>query len=291
VKKINIILCFCLVLLGVTPLAPVSAAADSTPASLVDLVVEFPKVVGTEGASFVFSLYIRNYDTVPRAYNLAVSGPDKWTFALSPQEDSSKQISTVQVAGNGGYQYIDLTAAPPSQEPAGPGEYPITMSATSSATGSSTQTSVEMVAVVRPTYILYIEPVNGATNTNAAIGRGGVFSINIRNTGTSPITGISFSSDLPKGWEVTVSPDGISSLNAQDSQLVDLTITPPSGSAPGDRYVTFHATGQETTAILVIRVNAKSPSIWGWVTLAAVVLLAAAIVYWRVFRRRQAKQT
>jgi len=284
VKRIRIILCFCLLLLGITPVASVNAAAASTPPGLVDLVVEFPRVDATVGESFSFEVYIKNYDTAARTCDLAVSGPDGWTLTLTPAEDTSKQISTVKVAANGGVQSMMIFAEPPTKEPAGPGEYPVTLRATS----GSTQTSVEMVAIVHPSYILLIKSDSQETKIDATIGRGSVLSLDIINNGTSPITGIKLSSEAPKGWQVTVSTDGISSLKEQDHQSVDLTITPPSGTVPGDRYVTLRAIGAETAASIVIRVRAKSPAIWGWVALAAAVLLAAGIVYWRVSRRRKA---
>jgi uncharacterized membrane protein len=284
VKRIRIILCFCLLLLGLTPIASVSAAAASVPPGLVDLVVEFPRVDATVGESFSFGVYIKNYDTAARNCDFTISGPDGWTLTLTPEEDTSKQISTVKVAANGGVQNLIIFAEPPGQEPAGPGEYPITLSATS----GSTQTSVNMVAIVHASYILLIQSGSEETKINATIGRGSVVSLDIKNNGTSPITDIVFSSEAPKGWQVAISPEGISSLKEQAHQAVDLTITPPSGTAPGDRYVTFRAIGTETTASVVIRVRAKSPAVWGWIVLAAAVLLAAGIVYWRVYQRRKA---
>jgi uncharacterized membrane protein len=275
-------MCFCLLLLGITPLTSVNAAAASVPSSLVDLVVEFPRVDAAVGDSLTFAFYIKNYDTAARTYDLALTGPDGWTITLSPQSDTSKRINTVMVAANGGVQNLLIFAEPPAQEPAGPGEYPITLKATS----GSIQTSVDMVAIVHSSYILYIDTTSGGTKIDATMGRGTTYTADVRNTGTSPITGIVFSFEAPKGWKVSASPDGISSLEAQGHQLVELTITPPSGIDAGDRYVTFRAIGAETAASAVIRVRAKSPAIWGWIALAAAVLLAAGIVYWRVFRRR-----
>jgi uncharacterized membrane protein len=298
VKRAFIVLCLCLLLFGLTPLAPVTALAqESSTSNQLQLSVVYPKVSGLATSTFTFEVELRNLSEEARYFDLVITGPTQWSIDITPASDTSKKISAIRlepikvVAGQTSYgQSIAITATPPAKPViVEPREYTIKLDVSS----GDIKASTELVAVITATYSLKVVPVDGLYNTKANAGKNNWYPVNIQNTGTDAINNIDFLSDKTEGWRVGVSLFGIETLNPQESREVGLTIIPAAKSIPGDYYISFWVIGQQAAAgeqvagSIDIRVTVEAATVWGWLGLIIIVLIVAGLGYLYVaFRRR-----
>jgi len=269
----------------------IALAQDSSTSDHLELAVLYPKLSGLITDTFTFEVGVKNNDTVVHNCDLVISRPNQWTVYINPSSsDTATKISTVRLAPTGEVnflQYIYVVATPPTESIIEPGEYPIKLDVIS----GDIKASLELAVVITASYYMTINPVGEQSNTTATAGRGSVFSVDITNAGTGPITGIEFSTDMAEGWKVEFSIAGIDSLKAQTDWVVDLTIIPPVKCPPGDYYVTFWAKGQQTEAKIDIRVTVETATIWGWAGLIVIVLIVVGLAYlFFAFRRGKATQ-
>jgi uncharacterized membrane protein len=73
-------------------------------------------------------------------------------------------------------------------------------------------------------------------------------------------------------------------MNAIDEQSVDVSIKPPPKTIAGDYMITLKTSGQQVTAQDVqIRVTVETPTIWGWVGVAIILVVVIGLIF--VFMR------
>jgi len=157
-----------------------------------------------------------------------------------------------------------------------PGEYKITLEAVS----GDLKGSLEVTAVITARYNLLLAPSGERLNTTATAGRDNYFSLEVGNLGTAPIDKINFSSDKPEGWTIDFSPTKVDSLEALDTQTVDINIKPPPDTIAGDYMVSIRGSGvQATSTELKIRVTVETPTVWGWVGVAIIVVVIVGLVF------------
>ena len=82
-------------------------------------------------------------------------------------------------------------------------------------------------------------------NNEAMTGVNNRFFLEIRNTGTKPITNIRLSSEEPEGWIIEIKPAEISYLSSGSLETVDVNIKPPRNVGRGGYYVPFIAEASE----------------------------------------------
>jgi uncharacterized membrane protein len=286
VKRVCVIACTCLLLLSTAILPSVALAAESTPPGVLDIAVLYPKLNGLVTDTFTFEVGLKNLTDKALNCELIVTAPTMWSIYLTPQSDTTKKISAVRLSPTGEYdfvEYVEVIVTPPADAIIDPGDYAINFTADS---GNAT-ISTQLTAVITGSYSLKVVPVNGLYNTTATAGKSSIFSLDIQNHGTAPVTAIDFFSDKTEGWLVGVSIAGIDELRAGDDQVVDLTIIPPAKSIPGDYYFSFWAKGVEGAGSIDIRVTVEAPTMWGWIGLIIIILILAGMAYLYVaFRRR-----
>ncbi|MFQ6122259.1 MAG: NEW3 domain-containing protein [Dehalococcoidales bacterium] len=111
-----------------------------------------------------------------------------------------------------------------------------------------------------PEYVLVLTPMGERYDTSAVAGKDKHLIVDVENLGTASIDNITFSSDQPEGWLIKFSPDKVALLGANDSETIDITITPPGITDPGDYMVTLRASGTQASAKEIdIRVNVTKP--------------------------------
>jgi len=123
-------------------------------------------------------------------------------------------------------------------------------------------------------------PADERYNMSATSGRDNAFAMTLSNDGSDAITNIAFSSDKPEGWSVSFSPENIESLATAGSQTVDVKIKPPPRTIAGDYVITLKTEGKQTAAANIqVRVTVETPTIWGWVGVAIIVLVVTGVMY------------
>lgn len=99
-----------------------------------------------------------------------------------------------------------------------------------------------------PEYILVVTPYYDRYNITIMAGSDREFTVKVENLGTAAINNITFSTDKPKGWTIEFSPDIVRTLDAFDSQRVEVSIAPPLGTAAGDYMIALGASGEQASA-------------------------------------------
>ena len=151
------------------------------------------------------------------------------------------------------------------------------------ASSGDLKASIDLKAIVTAKYDLQLKTSNGLLNTNATSGDDNYLTISVANTGTADLEKIEFSSKTssPSGWSITFDPKEIDLLPVGGTHDVQVDIKPAKKSISGDYMVTISAEPQAKNAFgsFDLRVTVLTPTIWGWVGVAIVVLVVAGLAY------------
>jgi len=272
-------------LLVISPAVAVLAQEEEAPPEILTMIATYTKIEAIAGAGFEFEASLEySGGEEARTFDLSATGPQDWTVYVTPTYPTDKQILDIRLEPSLPYQTAKITkilihVSPPYWLLPEPGEYPITVEATSGeVTGS-----IQFTAVVTSTYIMSLAPSEERYNTTATAGRDNYFSIEVINGGSASIDDIVLSSSKPTGWTIEFSPSEVDSIAAQDSQTVEVNIKPPAKTIAGDYQISLTAKGKQISDDMDVRVSVETPTIWGWVGVAIIVLVIAGLIY--VFMR------
>ena len=252
--------------------------------------VAHPTIEAIAGQEFVFEVEFR-YTAVggvtgeSRNFDMRAKGPAGWEVYLTPRYEKEKRVSAISLKP--GFAYGEthrVVATPPFWPLPEPGEYKLTLEAVS---GEMTD-SLELTAVITARYSLVAVPSAERYDTKAAAGKDNYFSIEIGNLGTAGIENIKFSSDKPTGWSIEFLPDKVDLLEALNTKTVDVNIKPPPETIAGDYVISLRASGTQATSMeLPLRVTVETPTVWGWVGVAIIVLviIGLVVIFMRFSRR------
>ena len=240
-----------------------------------------PRIEAIAGADFVFEVEFKFAGEIlgeSRSFELASKAPQGWEVYMTPQFEKEKHISAIDLKP-GGIAYTDktrLVAKAPFWPLPEPGEYKIILEAVS----GDLKDSLELTAVITAAYNLLLAPAGERYNTTATAGRDNYFSIQVGNLGTAPIDKINFSSEKPEGWTIEFKPDKVDSLEALDTQTLDINIKPPPETIAGDYVITLRASGVQATSMeMALRVTVETPTIWGWVGIGIIVIVIIGLIF------------
>jgi uncharacterized membrane protein len=289
--KLRVIFGLCLLLVSllvVFPPAAVLAQEEAPPPEKIELTASYSKLEGTSGTSFEFEVDLRYEGAEARVFNLVATGPKDWTTYITPTYPKETRILDIRLEPISPYETyggskVDIYTAPPFWLMPEPGEYQITLEATS----GEVKGTIQLTAVVTATYQMSLTTPDGRLNTTAAAGKDNYFSVEVVNGGSAAIDNITFSSNKPSGWTIEFSPKEIDSLATSASQIVDVNIKPPPKTIAGDYQITLTTNGKQTKDDIDIRVTVETPTVWGWVGVGIIVLVVAgvAFVFMRFSRR------
>jgi len=258
---------------------------EEAPPEMITLTAKHTKLEAIAGTAFEFEIDMEyTGGTEAKVFDLTVSGPQDWTTYITPTYPKDKQILDIRIEPTLPYQTaqvtkIDVSVSPPYWLLPEPGEYHVTVTAASGGVSGS----IDLTAVITASYQMALTTPDGLLNTTATAGRDNNFTIEVLNNGSAAIDDITFSSSKPTDWTVEFSPDKIDSIEAQDSQMVDVNIKPPAKTIAGDYQISLTAKGKQITGDISVRVSVETPTIWGWVGVAIIVVVIAGLVY--VFMR------
>ncbi|MBI2860595.1 MAG: hypothetical protein HYX91_03695 [Chloroflexi bacterium] len=243
----------------------------------IELAPTYPKLEGIAGESFEFEVEFKYVAEKAAGFNLKTTAPQRWTVAITPTFEKEKKLSAIRLEPGFGFSNkVRVAASAPFWPLPEPGEYKITVEATS----GDIKGSVDLIAVVTNRYNLFVVPaIEQRFNTNATAGRDNVYAVKVQNLGTGAVENINFTTTKPEGWTVEFNPDRIETLEPIDELSVDITIKPPPETIAGDYIVGVRASGKQVTADEIrIRVTVESPTIWGWVGVAIILLVVAGLI-------------
>jgi uncharacterized membrane protein len=283
---------FCLTLLVtlVGGLAIPAFAADTTttPApATVALDSKFPSISADSGQVFSYDVSIVYNGTERKTFTMDITAPQGWS-AYTASGYPEKEITSIQI-DPGSYgsatESIKLYLGPNYGLYPDPGNYNVTMKVSS---GSDLTASITLEAKVKAKYALSMTTDSGNLATQATAGKENNFSFKILNSGTATIDQLKLSSTAPSGWIITFKPETVDSINAGQTQQINAVITPTEGKTiAGDYMITLKADNGKNTASMDVRVTVETPTIWGWLAFAivVVVILALLVLFWKMGRR------
>jgi len=283
------IIFFCLLfvsLLALLPLSPVLAQGEE---AKIELTTSYYKLEIISGESAEFNVELNYQGAEARIFDLVATGPTDWTTYITPTYGTDTQILDIRVEPplpdeTYGTARITVHTAPASGLTPEPGEYQITVEATS----GEIKGTIQLTVVVTAKYSMSLTTPDGLLSVTATAGKDNYFSVVVVNGGSAPIEDITFSTNKPRGWTVELSPNKIDSLPAGNYQIVDMNIKTPANAIAGDYEVILKASGKQASASIdYIRVTVKTSALWGWVGIGIIVLVVAglAVIFMRFSRR------
>ncbi|MEK7281971.1 MAG: NEW3 domain-containing protein, partial [Chloroflexota bacterium] len=249
------------------------------------LVSSFPNQSGPTGSNFEYVIDITNEGTENLIVDLSAAAPSQWRVTFSPTFESGKQISSLGIKA-GEVASVNVGIIPPTEVKEG--KYGITVAATSAGVTGSLDLSVTLVNEANVTYSLIMNTATGRLNAEATAGQESHVSVELSNTGTGEIEGITLASEKPEGWVVTYSPSTLNSLAPGEVVQLDVAIKPIGKTLPGDYLVKLTSFGlRRGNSSVELRVAVNTPTSWGLVGIGIVlaVIAAMATIFFRLGRR------
>ena len=244
---------------------------------------KYPVLEAKAGDAFVFQVEFTVILQEDRTFDLTLDKPQNWVSAIKPRYEDTN-ISAIRMRSfQAAPETIEITVIPLPWDLPEPGEYAVTLTATS---GDLSDT-IELKAVVTARYEADFYTETGRLNTKAKAGEENHVAVKLRNSGSADIDSVTFTSVKPEAWVITFNPEKVENLAPGLAQDVDVVIEPPEKTIAGDYSITIRAESKETSDSLELRVTVETPTIWGWVGIAIVLLVIAGLaVLFRQLGRR-----
>lgn len=287
--KIGRIICLCFLLASLLTFLSLSPVLAQDEEAKIDLTTSYYKLEIISGESASFTVELNYQGAEARIFDLEATGPTDWVTYITPAYSTGTQILDIRIEpplADETYstERIAVNTAPAYGLAPEPGEYQITVEATS----GEIKGTIQLTVVITARYAMSLYPTEERYSTSATAGKDNYFSVAVVNEGSAAINDITFTTNKPRGWTVEFSQDEISSLAANSYQIVDLNIKPPTDALTGDYQIILSASGTQASADKInIRVTVKTQAIWGWVGVGIIVLVIAglAFIFMRFSRR------
>lgn len=257
--------------------AVAAVSFQATANNTLELVSKYPIFEGNSGDEFTFEVSLR------------WSGPGSKNFAIEVIEDLPKWEAVVV----GGYpekkisaiglqpdyaETVSVKLTPLVGELPDPGLYKATLTVTS--TDGAIKQSIDLTAKVVARYLFAFYTTSGRLSMEAVAGKENHLAARIQNTGSTPVTEISFLATRPEGWDVKFVPDEVSQVDPGYASEIDIIVIPPREVVPGDYMLSIKTVGKEVgTRNIDLRVTVLTPTVWGWVGVIIVLLVIAGLVF------------
>lgn len=289
------------VALSAAPVGPGIVGAQDNDAKAVEsehfeLQPKFPVMTGPVDATFEFQVGIVYRGEKSRVFDLNVSGPEGWlAYVAESTYEKDKQLSAIHLEEESLTEEILVVAAAPYWDYPEPQEYSVEVEAISE--DRELEDSIDLSAEIEPQYELSAETGTGRDSATATAGEGTAVPLLLSNSGTAALDSVDLSALEPDGageWHVEFEPSSVEALGPGDEREVGATITPPEDAVPGDYRVSLNF---ETEPSLTseppsvdVRVTVAGSSVWGWVLVVAVVMVAAAVAFYMRSKRFRATE-
>ena len=236
---------------------------------------EFPTLEGPASGSFPFRLTLTNETNSQLTFGFETDAPAGWDVQARPQGETQAATAVVDAGANA---TINVTVKPPANAPAG--TTPITVTAVAGSFSAAAELTVELTG----SYGLSLDTSDSRLNARVTAGGTSTLTLEVRNTGSAPITNLKFSASPPSGWKVDFSPATVESVPAGDTPVTTTaTITASNQALAGDYLITIRADSDNPNDSVEIRTTVETSPI-GYI-IGIGVLIAVGIGLFVVFQR------
>lgn len=237
---------------------------------------EFPTLRGGPDAAFNFSVNLSNEGDDDLSVSFLADAPKELAVTFKSAGKDITNLPTDVKAGSS--VKIDVAATPLTSLEVG--TYPFTITAQSETVTASTELTAEVVGQPQ----LTLTTPDGRLSGTAVINRSNQIKLVLRNTGNSPASGVKLSVTAPAGWTVTLNPEDVVEVPANQEVEVTADIKPADNAIAGDYVVTFRAQpNQSASKSAEFRITVQTSTLWGAVGIA-LIAVAVAIVGMAVTR-------
>lgn len=308
-KKLPVFFILLVFMLSIIMIVPGALLAEEEDAEVTEEVIEpepdpipetltfditYPEVQGKGADPYEFSFEL-TYDAgnepfgleeevLDKVFDIQVDYPEGWFAATTPQYETTTEILAVKIT-SGQAVTIRVVAAPLTKQE--PGEYLISVTLKSNIEDDPLEGTAEYKAIIIGTYELDLKTKSGRLSTDISSGQDNNYTLTLENLGSDSIENISLTASKPSGWKVKFDEDKIEVLEASEKIEIDAIISPPDKTLAGDYVLNFNVNSENSTDSIELRVTVETPTIWGIVGIAVIVLvvIGIAIVFSRLGRR------
>ena len=242
---------------------------DKAPARLT-FETDYPTIRGGSDAAFNFSVNLKNEGDDDLSVSLVANAPKELAVTFKSSGKDITNLPTDIKAGSS--EQIEISAQPLTTLAVG--SYPVTVTAQSEAANADIQLTAEVVG--QPD--LSITTPDDRLSGTAYLNRDNPIKLVLRNAGNSPAAGVKLTASAPAGWTVTLNPDNVVEVPANDQIDVTADVKPADNAISGDYIVTFHAEPNESAPKTAdFRITVQTSTLWGAVGIG-LIAVAIAIV-------------
>ncbi len=246
----------------------------------------YPVLRDISGEEFLFEVKLQWQGSEFKRFDLATTAPPKWR-AIILRASEEREAPAIELEPGKTYpDRVRVSLAPLPGELPEPGEYVVTLEASS----GNIRETIELKAIVIALYRFAFYTATERLNTEVTAGEDNLLTLIVFNTGTADIEKITFTSSKPTGWDITFEPDELDSVGPGLAQEVKVIIKPSAKTIAGDYRIVLKSISRETLVSsreLDIRVTVLTPTIWGWVGILIVlaVIAGVGVIFRRLGRR------
>ncbi len=240
---------------------------------------EYPEQQGASGTTFSFDTTLVNNRATDQSYSLSAEAPSGWQVTFTPSGESTNVASLNVDAGSS--QGLTVTVTPPQDVEKG--DYTIPISAISAEDSLSQDLSVSITG----TYSVSLSTPDGRLSLDAYADKETSVTLSITNNGNVDLTNLNLTSTAPTNWDVSFSESTIDTLEAGATKEVTAYIKPAQDVVTGDYVTDITIKNDSASSMAEFRVSVKTPTTWGIVAVAIIVVLVAVLAgIFKKFGRR-----
>lgn len=254
---------FSLVARGITTL-PLTIIVSEQGTFKTEFTTTQPNMEGNSNSSFTFNTQLKNRTAEQQLYSLRADVPRGWNVTFRA---GGRQVTSVQTAPNN-TENVTVEFDPPDGIEAGSYKIPVT------AQTSTTSATLELEVVIRGSYAMELTTPTGLLSTSVTAGDERRVELMVKNTGSTDLANITFTSSAPINWDVTFDPKNINKLEPGKTAQVFATIKADKKAISGDYVTNIEAKTPEVTSKAAFRVSVKTSMLYGWI---GVLIIGGAI--------------
>jgi len=248
------------------------------------MTTKYPVLEGESGELFEFEIALE-WDGDRTRFDLDITTPPDWAAVIVGGYEE-KQISAIELEPKAYAENIKVIFGPLTGKSPEPGEYICALKAVSGDISKELELKAKVTALYEFAIVSGLP--QGNLNPKLTAGEDNHLSVLLLNSGTDVIENITFTSSRPPGWGLTFNPAKIESLEPGINQELDVVVSVPGETIPGDYSITLRPNSEDfTPEPLRLRATLETPTIWGGAGIAIVVGVIAGLVvmFMRLGRR------
>ena len=228
---------------------------------------------GSVKSNFTFNAKLDNRTAEQQQYALMANAPQGWSVTF---RWNGQQVTSVNTEPNS-TNPVTIEIKAPEKAEAGKYEIPIR------AATSVTSADLKLEVVITGSYAMELTTPTGLLSTNITAGETRQITLQINNTGSSPLINVTPSYSAPANWSVTFDPKNIERIETGKSAQVMATIKADKKAIPGDYVTNIDVKTAETSDKAQFRISVETSMLWGWVGIF--IILAALAGVYQLFRK------